>query len=398
MIDFHSCTRNLLVGEAERYSHPMRILLSPDKFAGTLTAQQAADAMADGWRTRRPGDEIHTLPLADGGPGFLDAVLASRSTARVLTAPTSDPLGRPLTARFVMDGEVAYIESAEAVGLHLLSAEDRDPARATSFGLGLLIAAAVEAGARRVYVGLGGSAVNDAGAGMLVALGYNLLDDRGFVVPYGAAPLATVHSITGFGRMRGAQLIAATDVDSPLTGPQGATYFFGPQKGVVDDQLAIYEAALAHFSSVVQQHFSSSGPDLASRSGAGAAGGIGMGLFALGAQRESGSELVATATGLDQAVANSDVVITGEGSFDLQSLRGKVAAAVAGRARVHGVQCHVIAGQVAAEVSGDLVPRSEGVSAVWSLTEHFGSVDDACHNSITGLNALAAEVATQVTA
>ncbi|HLV57705.1 MAG TPA: glycerate kinase, partial [Natronosporangium sp.] len=200
----------------------MRVVVCPDKFAGTLSAVDAAQAVADGWRRAAPRDEVVTAPLSDGGPGFLD-VLRAALGGRWLPVTTSDPLGRPVEGAVLLvdTGEgapVAYVESAQACGLHLLSPAERDPKVATSYGLGVLLTAAVEAGAREVVVGLGGSAVNDAGAGMLAALAAPVLDEAGYALPYGGAALVAAAALDGVPQLRGVSLVAATDVDNPLLG------------------------------------------------------------------------------------------------------------------------------------------------------------------------------------
>ncbi|GAB3861642.1 hypothetical protein GCM10029963_66430 [Micromonospora andamanensis] len=232
----------------------MRVLLCPDKFAGTLPAPQVAAAVADGWREVAPGDDLLVRPLADGGPGFLD-VLAEALPGQRVPVPTTDPLGRPAAGEMLLtDGAaVAWLESAQACGLHLLDAAERNPLATTSYGLGLLIAAAVEAGARTVVVGLGGSATNDGGAGMLAALGAVGLDGTGAALPYGGAALAAAAKLDGLPRLREARLIAATDVDNPLLGLHGASNVFGPQKGADRADVLLLDAALGRWAEVLER-------------------------------------------------------------------------------------------------------------------------------------------------
>ncbi|MCH7230739.1 glycerate kinase [Glycomyces sp. L485] len=362
----------------------MRILIAPDKFAGTMTAAEAADAIADGWRRARPEDETDALPLADGGPGFIDVLEAAIPTAARRTVNACDPLGRPVEADYLRDGDTAYIESAATCGLHLLNPHERDPRRATTYGLGLVIAAAIENGARRIVVGLGGSATNDAGAGMLTALGYTCRDRAGDALPYGGAALASCDSIDGQPRTRGVEFIAATDVDSPLLGPHGATRMFGPQKGAEESDLPFLESALANFAEIAERDLGPGGA--AAWPGAGAAGGLGMALFILGGKRASGAKLTCEAVGLDAAVAASDLVITGEGSFDAQSLRGKLAAEVATGAAAHGKPCLVLAGRSDVDSHPDL-------AGVHSVTALVGGVEAAMKAPVEGLRALAESVA-----
>jgi glycerate kinase len=366
----------------------VRVVVCPDKFAGTLTAVEAAGAIAAGWRDAAPDDEVVSRPLSDGGPGFVD-VLAGAGGATV-AVPTVDPLGRPVTGRILLAGATAYVESAQACGLHLLGEHERNPKATTSYGLGALIATAVEVGAREVVVGLGGSATNDGGAGLLAALGAAPLDAAGYALPYGGAALLHCAGLGGVPRLRGVALVAATDVDSPLLGPHGASAVFGPQKGASAADVALLDAALARFAAVLEEALDGCPPGLAALPGAGAAGGLGAAILALGGRRESGLSVVRRATGLDAAVAAADLVITGEGSFDDQSLRGKVAAGVAGVARDRGVPCVVLAGRVSVDPDA---ATSAGIGHARSLVDHYGDADEAMRRPGEGLRALAAALA-----
>ncbi len=355
----------------------MRVLLAPDCFGGSLTAAQAAEAMAAGWRAARPGDELALVPLSDGGPGFLDCLPGERHLAVV-----QGPLGEPVPAAFLLAGDTAWVESAQACGLHLT--DRRDPTLTTSFGVGQLVEAAVELGARRIVVGLGGSATNDGGAGLLAALGLQALDGSGAPLPPGGLALARAARLTGtpvltatpvltgtpvptgLSLFDGVALVAATDVDAPLLGPYGATAQFGPQKGATRQQVRELEAALAHWMDIVERHLGVQVRDLP---GAGAAGGLGAALLALGATRVPGLQLVAGAVGLAAQVASADLVVTGEGAFDATSLRGKVVSGVAEAALQEAIPCLVIAGRV--EV-GHRQAAAAGVEATYDLTELTG--------------------------
>ncbi|GIJ25426.1 glycerate kinase [Micromonospora qiuiae] len=376
----------------------MRVLLCPDKFAGTLPAPQVAAAVADGWREVAPADDLLVKPLADGGPGFLD-VLAEALPGRRVPVSTVDPLGRPAAGEILLtdDGTTAWLESAQACGLHLLDDAERDPLATTSYGLGLLIAAAVEAGARTVIVGLGGSATNDGGAGMLTALGAVPLDDTGLALPYGGAALAAVATLDGAPRLRSARLIAATDVDNPLLGLHGASNVFGPQKGADRADVLLLDAALQRWAEVLERSLPGCPTGLGALPGGGAAGGVGAALLALGGRCESGIGLVGRAVRLDAALDEVDLVITGEGRFDHQSLRGKVVAGVAGAARDRGVPCVVLAGQVS---TGRREAAAVGVTDAYSLVEHFGGEERgglaaALERPAEGLRALGARLARQ---
>ncbi|RKN55786.1 glycerate kinase [Micromonospora costi] len=374
----------------------MRVLLCPDKFAGTLPAPEVAAAVADGWRQVTDRDDLVIRPLADGGPGFVD-VLADALDGHRVTVPTVDPLGRPASGEILLTGDgTAYLESAQACGLHLLTPEERDPTVTTSFGLGLLVAAAVERGARTVVIGLGGSATNDGGAGMLTALGVTPLDGVGSALPYGGAALAAVEALDGAPRLRGALPVAATDVDNPLLGLHGASNVFGPQKGADRADVLLLDAALERFAAVLERDLPGCPTPLGTLPGGGAAGGIGAAILALGGRCESGIGLVTRAIDLDAALDDADLVITGEGSFDHQSLRGKVVAGVAGAARDRGLPCVVLAGQVS---TGRREAAAAGVTDAYSLVEHFGGAERglaaALGRPAEGLRELGARLARQ---
>lgn len=380
------------------------MLICPDKFAGTLSAGAAAEAIAAGWRSAAPGDQTVLRPLADGGPGFLD-VLGAAVGGRRVPVPAVDPLGRPATAEVLVKDQTGYVESAQSCGLHLLTGAERDPRRTTSYGLGMVLAAAMETGVRRVVIGLGGSATNDGGAGMLAALGAAPVDAAGYALPYGATALLTAGGLTGPPRLRtGVELVAATDVDNPLIGPYGASVVYGPQKGASEADLPVLDAALARFARVLEQSLPGCPPGLAALPGGGAAGGLGAAVLALGGRCESGIALVGRVCGLDRAVAEADLVITGEGSFDGQSLRGKVVAGVAAAARERGLPCVVLAGRAGGVDGAGGVGRAEaaaaeaaaaGVTGVRSLVERYG-VERALEHPAQCLRELAAELAAEL--
>jgi glycerate kinase len=367
----------------------VRVVVAPDSFGGTLSAVEAAEAVAAGWHRAAPRDELVLRPLSDGGPGFID-VLATSLAGDVVPVTTTDPLGRPVVGAVLIAGPTAYVESAQATGLHLLTAAERDPLVTCSAGLGTLLAAAVEYGARTVVVGLGGSATNDAGAGMLCALGVFPLDAAGAVLPPGGLALAALDRLDGAPQLRGADLVAATDVDNPLIGPHGATAVFGPQKGLRPEDRDGLDAALARWAEVAERDLPDAPAGLATVPGAGAAGGLGAALFGLGGRRAAGIELVGDAVGLPTALDGADLVITGEGSFDFQSLRGKVASGVAAAAAARGLACLVLAGQVSV---GRREAAAAGVEAAYAVAEEAGSVEAALAYPADRLADLAARVA-----
>ncbi|HEU5035912.1 MAG TPA: glycerate kinase [Nocardioides sp.] len=335
----------------------MRILVAPDKFAGTLTAVEAADAIAAGWRRRAPDDEIDLAPMADGGPGFVD-VLHATLGGELLAVTVRGPHGEPTPATLLLHGRTAYVESAQACGLHLIGGpeEPRDAESATTYGVGELLLAAVDAGATRIVVGLGGSGTNDGGAGLLAALGARA--DR--PLDAGAAGLAGIThlELPAFD----IDLVAATDVDNPLTGLFGATKVFGPQKGIAEDRLPVVDGWLQDLVAVADRR-------IALEKGAGAAGGLGFALLLLGATREPGIEMVAHALRLPQRARTADLVLTGEGAFDFSSRSGKVPYGVAEVAGAALRPCVVLAGQV--HVAAREM-RALGVESAYSVVELVG--------------------------
>ncbi|HEY0696230.1 MAG TPA: glycerate kinase, partial [Micromonospora sp.] len=329
-------------------------------------------------------------------PGFVD-VLATAVPGERLPVSTVDPLGRPVNGTVLVAAGTAYVESAQACGLHLLGPDELDPRSTTSYGLGVLVAAAVETGVRRVVIGLGGSAVNDGGAGMLAALGAAPVDQTGYVLPYGGAALTAVAGLAGAPRLRQVELVAATDVDNPLVGLHGASNVYGPQKGASREDVLLLDAALERFADVLTDALPTCPPGLATLPGGGAAGGVGAAVLALGGRCESGIGLVTRLIGLADALDAADLVVTGEGSFDHQSLRGKVVAGVAGEARDRGVPCVVLAGRVSA---GRREAAAVGVTEAHSLVDHFGGeerngVAAAMARPAEGLRSIAARLATQ---
>lgn len=366
----------------------MRVVLAPDSFGSTLTAVQAAQALAEGWARSAPGDDLVLAPLSDGGPGLVDVVAAARPTAVQLVVTVEDPLGRSVPANVLLDGETAWVESAQACGLHLLAESERDPKRTTSYGVGQLVAAALDAGARRIVVGLGGSATNDGGAGMLAALGLIRLDAGGARLSWGGAALAGCDRLHGVidPRLADVELVAATDVETPLLGLHGASAVFGPQKGASRADVLLLDGALTRWADVLERHL---GVTVRDRPGAGSAGGLGAALLALGARREPGLALVADVVGLAEQVAGADLVVTGEGRYDATSLDAKVPAGVTALATEHAVPCIVLAGQVAV---GRREAAAAGVEATYALVDTAG-LSAALARPALELAALAARVA-----
>lgn len=320
---------------------------APNAFKGTLSAAAAAEALGRGiedagWRALR-------RPVADGGDGTLDVLLAAAGAqTRVDYLRVSGPLGRPRLARlgWVAAG-VAVVEMAEAVGLRLVGTGRLDAMRAGSRGVGEMIAGALDRGARRIIVGVGGSASTDGGVGLMAALGARFLDDRGRPTGPGGGLLASIASVDLSGvdrRLAGCRVDVAVDVRSPMFGPQGAAHVFAPQKGASAAQVMILDAGLRHLAALVEG--ATGRPGLASQAGTGAAGGAGFALAALGARLVGGAALVCGEAGLDAALAGASLVVTGEGRLDSQTAAGKAPAEVAERARRAGVPCVAVCGTV----------------------------------------------------
>lgn len=325
----------------------MRIVVAPQEFKGSLTAAEAAHAIAAGARRAAPDATIDEAPMSDGGAGLVDALLAAKG-GRAITTRVHDPLMRPVEARWALlpDG-IAVIEMAVASGLVLLRDDERTPLIATTYGTGELITAALDAGAAQVIVGIGGSATVDAGAGAMQALGARLLDVDGADLPHGGAALARLDRIDLSGvepRLRSVAVRLATDVTNTLCGDEGAAAVFGPQKGASPDDVRVLDAALRRFAEIAAHDC---GADLLAMPGSGAAGGLTAGLVVVvGAEIAPGFALVAEAAGLDARIAAADYVLTGEGRLDAQTAYGKTAGGVASIARAHGKPVGVIAGSI----------------------------------------------------
>lgn len=338
----------------------MKVVAAFDSFKGSLTSRQAGEAAAAGVRAAVPGAEVVVVGIADGGEGLTDALLVSGGHEVVVDAV--DPFGRPLRAGFgVLPDGTAVVEAARTIGLHLVGPVDQTvPLRASSYGLGLQLAAALASGAPRVLVGLGGSATTDGGAGLLAALGARLdLGDRPAATPGNLLPwVVSVADLPDLDRVE-----VLTDVTSPLLGPTGAARMFGPQKGADADQVELLETFLERWSSLVAAAAGRPVAEIALTPGAGAAGGIGAALVACGARLAAGFERVAALVGLAEALVGADLVLTGEGSLDAQSALGKGPVGVAELARRLSVPVVVLAGRV----EHPLGPVAEKVDAAFGI-------------------------------
>jgi len=324
----------------------MRVVIAPDSFKGSVSAQKVAQAIERGVMAVFPEAQVVNVPIADGGEGTVPALLeATRGQAR--RSVVRGPLGEPVEAGWGVlgDGRTAVIEMAAASGLPLVPRERRDPRVTSTFGTGELVKAALDEGLTRLVIGIGGSATNDGGAGLARALGVRFLDDDGRDLPEGGAALARLARVVLDGldpRLARADLLVACDVDNPLTGPRGASAVYGPQKGATPEVVAELDAALGTYAAHVR---TATGRDVAGRPGAGAAGGLGAGLlFFTPARLRPGVEVVLEATGFDGLVQGAALVITGEGRTDAQTAMGKAPVGVAAAAKRHGVPVLCLSG------------------------------------------------------
>ena len=372
----------------------MRIVVAPQEFKGSLTAIEAARAIAAGVRAAIPDAEIIEVPMSDGGPGLVDAMLAARGGERIET-DVHDPLMRPVRAAWAIlagdDAGTAAIEMAAASGLVLLRPEERDPLAATTFGTGELIRAALDRGCTQIIVGVGGSATVDGGAGAMQALGARLLDASGMDLRPGGAALAALDRIDLVARdprLAKTRIRVASDVTNTLCGPTGAVAMFGPQKGASPADVRSLEAALAHFGAIVLRDCAI---DIFPLPGGGAAGGLAAGLAALGATIEPGFDIVAEAVGLEATIAAADAVITGEGRLDAQTAYGKTASRVAGISHKHGKRIAIIAGSI----EGDANAHRETYDIIEVLRQPAMSVEDAMRDAKEHLVVAAERVAQQ---
>jgi glycerate kinase len=343
----------------------MKIVVAPDKFKGSLPATQVAAAIAVGLHAGLPGVEIVTIPVADGGEGTVDAAVAAGFERVPVTA--AGPAGDPVRASYARRGEVAVVELAGVCGLARLPAGRPAPLTASSFGAGEVLRAVLEAGARRIVLGVGGSASTEGGAGLLQALGARVLDTSGESVRPGGAGLLDVVTLdlTRLHRaLYPADIILAADVDNPLTGPDGAAEVYGPQKGASPAEVALLDEGLRRWAAVVA---AAVGRDWSRAPGAGAAGGVGFGALAvLGATRRPGIELVLDLTGFETALDGADLVITGEGSLDAQSLAGKTPVGVARAAARRGIGVIAVAGR---STLTEAELAAAGIAAVYALSD-----------------------------
>ncbi|MBO0960251.1 glycerate kinase [Neobacillus sp. MM2021_6] len=370
----------------------MKIVIAPDSFKESLSALEVADAIEKGFKRQIPDADFVRIPMADGGEGTVQA-LVDATGGEIIYKKVTGPLGEPVDAFFGVLGNktTAVIEMAAASGLHLVPVEKRNPLITSTRGTGELIAAALDLGVTHIIIGIGGSATNDGGAGMAKALGVRFLDLAGHDIGEGGGSLGDVASINLANvdpRLQGIKMDVACDVDNPLTGDRGASAIFGPQKGATPEMVEQLDLNLAHFAAIIEQDL---GKKINDVSGAGAAGGLGGGLLAfLPAELKRGVEIVIEATGLSHLVQDADLVITGEGKIDGQTIFGKTPIGVAKTAKRFGVPVVALAGNMADDST---VVHDYGIDAVFSIVPGVVLLEDALKNAAVYVERTAANLA-----
>jgi len=373
----------------------MKIVIAPDSFKESLSALEAASAIEAGFREIFPDAIYVKVPVADGGEGTVEAMIAA-TDGRLVQLQATGPLGRPVEAFYGLTGDesTAVIEMAAASGLELVAPAERDPLVATSRGTGELIRAALDAGARRFILGVGGSATNDGGAGMLQALGVGLLDAQGEQLAPGGAALARLASIDVSRldpRVKDCVFEVACDVSNPLVGPTGASAIFGPQKGATPEMVRRLDANLRHYAGVIARDL---GQDVAEVPGAGAGGGIAAAMLVfLKGRLRPGSEIVADAVGLDETVRDADLVVTGEGRIDSQTVNGKTPIGVARVAGRHGKPVIAIGGCLANDASA---VHAHGIAATFSTVMKAETVAEVLAGAQFNLQSAARNIAAAI--
>ncbi|PNH88878.1 glycerate kinase [Vibrio diazotrophicus] len=354
----------------------MKIVIAPDSFKESLSAMEVATVIEQGFKQVFPHADYVKVPMADGGEGTVQS-LVDATGGRIIACQVTNPLGQPVEGFYGLlgDGDTAVIEMAAASGLHLVPQASRNPLCTTSYGTGELILAALNHNVKRIIVGLGGSATNDAGLGMLQALGVQCLDAQGLALPAGGSSLnklATIDLSTLDTRLQQVELLVACDVDNPLCGPHGASAVFGPQKGATPEIVETLDQALKHFADVVKKDLNK---DILSLSGGGAAGGMGATLVGvLNAELQPGVDIVIEAIKLDSLVQDADLVITGEGRIDSQTIHGKTPIGVARTAKRYGRKVIAIAGCFTPDYG---VVHDHGLDAVFAIVNRSVDLDTA---------------------
>ena len=370
----------------------MKIVIAPDSFKESLTALEVAEAIEAGLKKVLPDAEYVKVPMADGGEGTVQS-LVDATEGRLISAEVCAPLGNKVKAEFGLsgDGRTAIIEMAAASGLHLVPPEARNPLRTTSYGTGELILAALAEGVEKIIVGIGGSATNDGGAGMLQALGALLLDAQHQPIGAGGGCLQDLAAIDLSGldkRLAGVEIVVACDVDNPLCGEKGASAVFGPQKGATAEMVQALDSGLQHFAALAARDL---GLDIQSPAGAGAAGGMGGGVLLLpDARLQAGVKIVMEAVKLAEKVQDADLVITGEGRMDAQSVHGKTPIGVAHTAKAFGKPVIAIVGCLREDYE---VVYAQGIDAVFPIIRQLGSLEEILQHGRDNLVSAAQNVA-----
>jgi glycerate 2-kinase len=355
----------------------MKFVLAPDSFKESMTAKQAAVAMEKGIKKVFPDAECIMVPMADGGEGTIES-LVNMANGHLVKTEVTGPNGKAVMAEYGMVDQTAIIEMASASGLQITKPEERNPLITTSYGTGQLIKHALDQGVKRMLIGIGGSATNDGGVGMLQALGVSFKDETGEELPFGGGALSRLHSIDVSGldtRLRTVQIDVACDVSNPLTGENGASAIFGPQKGASPEMVQQLEENLTRYARLIHKEL---GKDIADIAGAGAAGGLGAGLLAfLNARLLKGIDLVIEFTGLVEKVKDADFVFTGEGSMDSQTLYGKTPFGVATVAARYNIPVIAFAGKVG---EGIEALYQNGFTSIFGIVNGVTSIDEALAN------------------
>lgn len=372
----------------------MKIVLAPDSYKNSLTAKQVAQSMKKGFAKVYPDAEFVNVPMADGGEGTVQSLVDARN-GQMVTETVVNPLGNKTQAQYglIDDGQVAVIEMAQASGIQFINQFTQNPYVTTTFGTGELIKSAIQKGAKTIIIGIGGSATNDGGAGMAQALGAHLLDDKGEELQYGGAMLKKLDHIDiseMLPELKDVKVVIASDVTNPLTGENGASHVFGPQKGANPEMVDFLDEALSHYADVLKRDL---GKDLEQTPGAGAAGGLGAGLLAFtNSQMRSGVDIVVDYTGLKDIVQDADVVITGEGQIDFQTKFGKTPIGVAKATKAVNPNATVIAiaGSIGEKIS-ELYPL--GIDAIFTCVPGVEDLSKAIADTDKNLQQVSENIA-----
>ncbi|CAJ1192106.1 Glycerate 2-kinase [Companilactobacillus paralimentarius] len=372
----------------------MKIVLAPDSYKNSLTAKEVATAMHKGFAKVYPEADFIDVPMADGGEGTVQSLVDDKN-GQIITEEVINPLGRKTEAHYglIADGKVAVIEMAEASGIQYINQFTQNPYITTTFGTGELIKSAIQKGAKTIIIGIGGSATNDGGAGMAQALGAHLLDEKGQELQYGGAMLEKLDKIDASAmlpELADVKVIIASDVTNPLTGPNGASHVFGPQKGANEEMVEFLDKALSHYADILKRDL---GKDLKQVPGAGAAGGLGAGLLAFThSEMRSGVDIVVDYTDLKDKVKDADVVVTGEGQIDFQTKFGKTPIGVAKATKAVNPQATVIAiaGSVGEKIS-ELYPL--GIDAIFTCVPGVEELSKAIQDTDKNLQQVSENIA-----